>query len=174
MHYNNVIWAFLKCYTASAKILIWDSENCSTHCTVQLSGQLHNSGHSFVLNAEYSTEWTVRCASGIVCSTEYTVRCAMCSTECSVQQTVQSAQCGVWCAVHTVYYTVDGRVLLITPSIWSELVPLVFVFHFLHSFRNTFCFWFATTPSAICNLFWFQCEFQWENDHKSFFGNKIC
>ena len=40
----------------------------------------------------------------------------------------------------------------------------VFVFHFLHWFRNTFCFWFSSTPSAVSNFFRLQWEFQWEND----------
>ena len=39
------------------------------------------------------------------------------------------------------------------PSMRSKLAPFVFVFHFLHWFQITFCFWFLTTPSTISNFF---------------------
>ena len=38
------------------------------------------------------------------------------------------------------------------------------LFHFVHRFRNTFCFRCRTTPSAVRNFFRLQWEFQWEND----------
>ena len=38
------------------------------------------------------------------------------------------------------------------------------LFHFVHKFRNTFCFRCRTTPSAVCNFF----LLQWENGRSVF------
>ena len=66
------------------------------------------------------------------------------------------------------------RVVLITPSSWFKLVPVVFVFLLVYYLRKHLSFLKSEWFRGICNFFRLQWEFQWENSQKSFFGNKIC
>ena len=67
-----------------------------------------------------------------------------------------------------------SRVVLITPSSWFKLVPVVFVFLLVYYLRKHLSFLKSEWFRGICNFFRLQWEFQWENGQKSFFGNKIC
>ena len=66
------------------------------------------------------------------------------------------------------------RVVLITPSSWFKLVPVVFVFLLVYYLRKHLSFLKSEWFRGICNFFRLQWEFQWENSQHSFFGNKIC